>query len=119
MGDDNLLMRLELWEEVFPEDMDKEEGHLYYEASDRIKQLFAITEALTAERDQWIQHAKNAVWADSEELKLLTADNVRLRGLVQEADDLIGYALPSLQWKRECREFRVKARAALTGKADT
>ena len=26
-------------------------------------------EALTKERDQWIAHAKNAIWADSEELK--------------------------------------------------
>jgi hypothetical protein len=50
-------------------------------------------------------------------IEALTADNARLRSLVQEADDLIGYALPSLQWKRECREFRVKARLALnTGK---
>ena len=32
------------------------------DAADRI-------EALTAERDQWIAHAKNAIWADSEELK--------------------------------------------------
>lgn len=33
------------------------------EAADRI-------EALVKERDQWIEHTKNAVWADSEELKL-------------------------------------------------
>jgi hypothetical protein len=46
------------------------------EAADRI-------EALTAERDQWIQHAKNAVWADSEEVKLLTADNARLRKVLE------------------------------------
>lgn len=32
------------------------------DAADRI-------EALTKERDQWIAHAKNAIWADSEELK--------------------------------------------------
>ena len=44
------------------------------------------------------------------------ADNARLRLLVREADDLIGGDLTGLQWKRECREFRVKARAALTGK---
>jgi hypothetical protein len=42
-----------------------------------------------------------------------------LTALVREADDLIGGDLTGLQWKRECREFRVKARRALTGKADT
>jgi hypothetical protein len=56
----------------------------FAEAADRI-------EALTAERDQWIQHAKNAVWADSEELKLLTADNAQLR----EAMRTIGEKCPA------------------------
>jgi len=37
------------------------------QAADRIEQL-------TAERDQWIAHTKNAVWADSEELKLAEAE---------------------------------------------
>lgn len=41
---DELVKRLQLWEEVFPQDMDKEDGHLYQEAADRIY-------ALTAERD--------------------------------------------------------------------
>ena len=45
-------------------------------------------EALTAERDQWIQHAKNAVWADSEELKQAEADNARLREDLEELDFL-------------------------------
>ena len=44
--------------------------------------------ALTAERDQWIQHAKNAVWADSEELKQAEADNARLRDGLEELDFL-------------------------------
>jgi hypothetical protein len=52
---------------------------------------------------------------DSPKLATLQADNARLRLLVREADDLIGGDLTGLQWKRECREFRVKARAALTG----
>ena len=41
-------------------------------AADRIEQLIA-------ERDQWIAHTKNAVWADSEELKLAEAERDRLR----------------------------------------
>jgi hypothetical protein len=77
------------------------------QAADRIEQLVATTEALTAERDQWIQHAKNAFWADSEELELLTADNARLRealkGLMAHEPD---YA--DTLWQ--------EARAALTGK---
>ena len=40
-------------------------------AADRI-------EALVKERDQWIEHTKNAVWADSEELKLANARAERL-----------------------------------------
>ena len=41
-------------------------------AGDRIEQL-------TAERDQWIAHTKNAVWADSEELKRAEAERDRMR----------------------------------------
>lgn len=36
-------------------------------------------EALVRERDQWIEHTKNAVWSDSEELELA---NDRIKGLV-------------------------------------
>ncbi len=36
---DDVVKRLKLWEKVFPEDLDKEEGHLYQEAADRIEQL--------------------------------------------------------------------------------
>ena len=53
-------------------DPHQHEWEVVDEAADRI-------ELLTAERDQWIAHAKNAVWADSEELKLAEADNTRLR----------------------------------------
>lgn len=35
-------------------------------------------EALVKERGQWIEHTKNAVWADSEELKLANARAERL-----------------------------------------
>lgn len=51
-----------------------------------IEQLVATNEALVKERDQWIEHTKNAVWADSEELKLANARAERLeaalRGIV-------------------------------------
>lgn len=40
-------------------------------AADRI-------EALVKERDQWIEHTKNAVWSDSEELKLANSRAERL-----------------------------------------
>ena len=48
------------------------------EVADRI-------EALVKERDQWIEHTKNAVWSDSEELKLA---NARIEALVRERDAL-------------------------------
>lgn len=48
------------------------------EAADRIEQLVATNEALVKERDQWVEHTKNAVWSDSEELKLA---NDRIKGL--------------------------------------
>jgi hypothetical protein len=42
-------------------------AHDWDAAADRI-------EALVKERDQWIVHAKNAVWTDSEEMKLVEAE---------------------------------------------
>lgn len=48
-------------------------------AADRI-------EALVKERDQWIEHTKNAVWADSEELKLANARIKRLEAAVREIE---------------------------------
>jgi hypothetical protein len=48
-------------------------------------------------------------------LEELVAQVDALTALVREADDLFRGDLTGLQWKRECREFRVKARAALTG----
>jgi hypothetical protein len=77
---------------------------LYAEAAYRI-------EALTAERDQWIQHAKNAVWADSEELKVLTADNARLREALTEIAEDTGYNSGD-----QHHDAQMIARAALTGK---
>jgi hypothetical protein len=35
----DILERLENWEEVYPEDMFKPEGHLFKQAADEIRQL--------------------------------------------------------------------------------
>lgn len=59
-------------------------------AADRI-------EALVKERDQWIEHTKNAVWADSEELKLANARAERLEAAASSvADDVCSYICPSV-----------------------
>ena len=55
--DEQLIARLRDAKRDWPEF-----GHDRAEAADRI-------EALTKERDQWISHAKAAIWSDSEELK--------------------------------------------------
>ena len=67
------------------------------QAADRI-------EALVKERDQWIEHTKNAVWADSEELKLANARAERLEAALLEiaggahfADDPWGIARAALK----------------------
>lgn len=49
-------------------------------AADRI-------EALVKERDQWIEHTKNAVWSDSEELKLANSRAERLEGALRWYSD--------------------------------
>ena len=43
---DNLVKRLREWWYVHPEDEDKDVGHLYEEAADRIEQLEAEVELL-------------------------------------------------------------------------
>ena len=40
---------------------------------------------LRAEVEMWKRHAKLAIWSDSEECKLLTADNERLRAALLSA----------------------------------
>jgi hypothetical protein len=64
---------------------------------------------IIAERDQWIQHAKNAVWADSEEVKLLAADNARLR-------DALAALVLNIDAGGATLNAVHDARAALTGK---
>ena len=49
-----------------------------WEAADEI-------ERLRAEVKTWINHTKNAVWSDSEECKLLTAEVEKLRAALDEA----------------------------------
>ena len=44
---DNLVKRLREWWIVYPEDEDKDVGHLYEEAADRIEELEAEIETLT------------------------------------------------------------------------
>lgn len=44
---DNLVKRLRDWWLVYPEDEDKDVGHLYEEAADRIEELEAEIETLT------------------------------------------------------------------------
>jgi len=39
--------------------------------------------ALRTEVTKWVNHAKTAIWSDSEECKLLTADNTTLRAEVE------------------------------------
>lgn len=52
------------------------------QAADRI-------EALVKERDQWIEHTKNAVWADSEELKMVNARAVKAEAERDAANALL------------------------------
>ena len=42
-------------------------------------------ESLRSEVTQWVRHAKTAIWSDSEECKLLTVDNERLRAAADAA----------------------------------
>jgi len=102
------------------------------EAADRIEKLVATNEALVKERDQWIEHTKNAVWADSEELKLanaraeqLAATCERLEALLREArtdlEDYVTQEYPKhahpyfeRQWNRDMELCR-RIDAALKG----
>lgn len=42
-------------------------------------------ESLRSEVTQWVNHAKTAIWSDSEECKMLTAENERLRAALLSA----------------------------------
>ncbi len=72
-------------------------------AEAEVATLRAEVERLRAEVQTWQGHAKTAIWSDSEECKLLTADNERLRA-----------ALHYIAWKqREDDKPHLIARAAL------
>ena len=74
-----------------------------------------------AERDRWIEHTKNAVWADSAELKQSQAENERLReALVQAlavmtADTIGTIYMDDPDWYRNLGDAVDTARAALEG----
>lgn len=53
------------------------------DAANEITTLRAEVEKLRAEVQTWQGHAKTAVWSDSEECKMLTADNERLRAALE------------------------------------
>lgn len=54
---DNLVDRLENWEQVYIDDYDKPEGSLYIEAADRIKKLEKALALYKRERERF-RHAK-------------------------------------------------------------
>lgn len=70
MTDEELIARWDDYVESMGSVMGEVE-HMAQQMRDRI-------EALVKERDQWIKHTKNAVWSDSEELKLANARAERL-----------------------------------------
>lgn len=70
MTDEELIAR---WDD-YVESM----GSVMGEVEHMAQQMRNRIEALLKERDQWIEHTKNAVWADSEELELA---NDRIKGL--------------------------------------
>lgn len=69
---------------------------VFKRAADRIEALSISNATLIAERDQWIAHAKNAIWSDSEQLRLAEAElaenEVRLGKAVEALEALIQLA---------------------------
>lgn len=80
MTDEELIARLRVDEPMC------EEHFTANLAADRI-------EALTKERDQWISHAKTAIWSDSEELK-------ETGRKLEKAVKLIDLAVELARWDR-------------------
>jgi hypothetical protein len=60
-----------------------EGGGTYCAMAKKLATLRADNERLRTEVATWRGHAKTAIWSDSEECKLLTADNERLRAALQ------------------------------------
>lgn len=89
MTDEELIAR---WDD-YVESM----GSVMGEVEHMAQQMRNRIETLVKERDQWIEHTKNAVWADSEELKLANARAERLDAAASSvADDVCSYICPSV-----------------------
>lgn len=74
----------------------------------------AEIERLLAETQVWINHTKTAVWSDSEECKLLTEENAKLRAALERIAELpVGYA--DMNPDHVIEVLTHKARAALGG----
>lgn len=84
MTDEELITALRMWSK----------SELDREAADRI-------EALVRERDQWIEHTKNAVWSDSEELRLAKARAERLEAALREIAGECGCSIARAALKGE------------------
>ena len=67
---DDLVKRLHDWENVYPEDEDKQEGHLYHEAADRIEEL----EAKLAKAVGFIEDLTGCEWPYNEDAKRTLAE---------------------------------------------
>ena len=111
MTDEELIARWDCYVESM--------GSVMGEVEHMAQQMRNRIEALVKERDQWIEHTKNAVWSDSEELKLANARAERLEAAASAvADDVCSYICPSVGRAGEpilhdpcC----IALRAALTG----
>jgi len=73
----------------------------------------AEIERLRAEVQVWINHTKTAVWSDSEECKLLTEENAKLRGDLLHADITISLLNSGAELQAVLSE-NAKLRAALS-----
>ena len=73
-----------------------------------------------AERDRWIEHTKNAVWADSAELKQALAENERLREALEQIAGVKGpFGIPFPEATEGYGSFAiVTARAVLESSDD-
>ena len=107
--------------------MDAESGCLCAIAADEITRLRAEVERLNKSRNKWgqkynklleehkvtVSQLKAAVWSDSEECKLLTAENESLRAALEKICN--GPRDADLDYLDLFVEVKMEARAALSG----
>lgn len=74
MTDEELIARWDCYVESM--------GSVMGEVEHMAQQMRNRIEALVKERDQWVEHTKNAVWSDSEELKLANDRAERLEAAI-------------------------------------